>query len=565
MFAACGSFQAPGQKPETAQETAKKAAAQGVFAQGIFTVMAKLRTAEDLEAAANELAQYIKEHPDEASGSTACNNVAFALRGPIDKNRQTPEKVHAAICVLEQAYSKAAPAAHAQFNHSVAAYLLTNDLLLPYAAEIESGAIAVSNEKSYVDIYRIDNEYMQKARAAAGMSPGSTFNPDSVLARFPTEMARMVGNLGEINLKLRNTGEASSAFEKSLKIRPTMEAYRGLSSIAESRGEKAKAFDLLCDAFLTGKLPKADIARLQQMFAAIKGGNENTLEIYLDDRYRKALYKPLKTEKYQPAANRTKRVALVELFTGAACEPCIPVDLSVEGGLERYRRDELAVLVYHDNAPRADPLSNAAVQQRAKYYATGGSTPHLFIDGKEVRVIEEASRKSEAFASFSQMVDKCLLEREGAQLTVTAKRSGSRIEVSVAGDIANSVPAHLQIALVETELSYSGENGLRFQPMVVRATAKQTNDDSGFPAAASGAIHTEYVFDLDAITAANLRYYDEYDADLKTRTGGRISADYREKKYVIDPTRLAVVAFLQQDTTKDVLQSAYGPVVATLR
>ena len=534
-------------------------ASRGVFAQGIFTALGKLHDAQNFGEAAPMLAQYIKEHPDEASGLTASYNVGAGLGGQIHKNRETPEKVQAALNTIEAAYSAAAPAAHAQFSYQVARQLFNANVLLEYAAELDSRAIDLLTERSYVDIAKIDEDYMRKARAAAGLdAPSRPFDDAKRLALYPTDRTRMISLLGEINMKLGKTGAASEAFNRALKVRPTMEAYRGLSHIAEARGDKALAFDLLCNAFLTGKLPAKDIEAIYKSYALIKGSNPQALETYLDELYRKNFYRPVKTTHYQPSGQRSKKVVLAELFTGAACVPCIPSDLSIEAGLERYSRDELAVLVYHDNAPAADPLSNGAVQERAKYYATGGSTPHLFLDGKELHVGEEETLPEVAFASFAKKVEELLMKPEGAQLRVAAVRDGSKVRVTVTGDAPKTGESHLQIALVETELSYSGENGLRFQPMVVRASAKQTRTDSGFPLTAPDKINVEYLFDVDAVVAANFAYYDEYNEELKARTEGRFTANYREKKHAINSAHLAVVAFVQDDASKAVLQSAYA-------
>ena len=550
----------PDWRSPSIQDAAKNAAVKGVFAQGIFDVLLKMRDMSDFDEASKNLAKYIKEHPDEASGATATSNIAPDLYTHFERNRQQPRVLESGLREIESAFDNASPAAHARFNHYIAQRLSSASLLLSYAADLEVRAVGMFTEKGFMDINRFDEEYIEKSEVAGGWPPTAAFIPERTRARFPAEMAAMFSTLGEIDWKLSRTDAADAAFSRSLKVHAYMEAYRGLSAIAQSRGDQSRAFDFLCDAFLTGRMPAIDITRLKQDFKAIKGGDEQAFETYLDDRYRKNFPSPLKVAKYQPPSRRTKRVALAELFTGAACEPCIPVDLCIEGGLERYSRDELAVVVYHDDAPLPDPLSNPATQERAQFYRTGGSTPHLFLDGKEAGVVADRSNLTAVFAAFSQMLDAHLFAAENADLAVTASRSGSQVTVVVSGNVPQAGLNHLQIALVEKEVSYSGENGLRFQPMVVRAMANQTKDSSGFPVTASGKIDVNFVFDLDAITAANLRYYDEYDAALKERTQGRAAARYREMKHNMNPSRLAVVAFLQDDSRMNVLQSAYAEV-----
>jgi hypothetical protein len=114
----------------------------------------------------------------------------------------------------------------------------------------------------------------------------------------------------------------------------------------------------------------------------------------------------------------------------------------------------------------------------------------------------------------------------------------------------------LQIALVEIEVSYSGANGLHFQPMVVRNLAGD-GPGKGFVASGEAPMTKSVDFDLPAITADNLAYYDWYKADLKKRTNGAVEGSFRDQKHVMDPAKLAVVAFLQDEKTKAVLQAAY--------
>jgi hypothetical protein len=137
---------------------------------------------------------------------------------------------------------------------------------------------------------------------------------------------------------------------------------------------------------------------------------------------------------------------------------------------------------------------------------------------------------------------------------VPASLTGSVVHASteVGGLTAMAHPVRLQLALVETEVSYSGENGLRFQPMVVRALA---GVDPGNPAAKGAApgflmrgsqpVTRAHDFDLQAITQGNRAYCDWYIADLKQRVN--IDASFREMKYAMDSSRLAVVAFLQDE------------------
>src|SRR5262249_51672166 len=123
----------------------------------------------------------------------------------------------------------------------------------------------------------------------------------------------------------------------------------------------------------------------------------------------------------------------------------------------------------------------------------------------------------------------------------------------------------LHIALVEDEVHYSGENGLRFHPQVVRNLARAAGaDEYGFKVDPSRANNFEHTFDLDAISAENLRYYDEWPVERNKEVNARIGGDadfdvgrFKEQRRLINPDKLSVVAFLQDNKTRQILQSVF--------
>ena len=111
----------------------------------------------------------------------------------------------------------------------------------------------------------------------------------------------------------------------------------------------------------------------------------------------------------------------------------------------------------------------------------------------------------------------------------------------------------LQIALVENRLRYSGENGIRFHPMVVRNMA---HSGDGFAVEPGTGWTVQYAFDLPAISAGLKTYLDAYEKS-NDRFGPITFIQEMDK---INPADLSVVAFLQDTKTKHILQAAYTPV-----
>jgi hypothetical protein len=268
-------------------------------------------------------------------------------------------------------------------------------------------------------------------------------------------------------------------------------------------------------------------------------------------------------------------VVLDEFFTGADCEPCTSPDLATEAALERYSRDQLVLAVYHNNAPSSDPLTNDVGEDRAKYYSTQGSTPHTFLNGKELDLEEGLGTHAKiAFDELTSVVDKLLATPAEGSLKVAAAAKGGTVEVTVSGKPGSvKHKAHLQVLLLENPVSYSGYNTLRFHPMVVRASAEDGHGARGFAVPVGGEVAHTVTFHLKQIEAANLAYYEESKQALVKKLSAAIASgafdkkevekmgEFRENKNLIDPKRLAVVAFLQDDATKQVLTATYAVVV----
>ncbi|MEP7269924.1 MAG: Omp28-related outer membrane protein, partial [Acidobacteriota bacterium] len=208
------------------------------------------------------------------------------------------------------------------------------------------------------------------------------------------------------------------------------------------------------------------------------------------------------------------------------------------------------------------PLSNQSAQARAKYYGANGA-PTIYLDGERNKPGEGLKTEAESvFRNLDASIGTRLEAPARARIKIDATLEGKSLKVIATVDGIQAPPSDLkvQLALVEEQVSYSGENGLRFHPMVVRNMGGPTADAYGFPIAGTQTEKVEHVFDLEQITAANLKYYDDYIAEMTKRLGGRAEISFKEKRYLIDRDKLAVVAFVQDEKTKEVLQATYVKV-----
>ena len=112
----------------------------------------------------------------------------------------------------------------------------------------------------------------------------------------------------------------------------------------------------------------------------------------------------------------------------------------------------------------------------------------------------------------------------------------------------------VNFALVEDDVRYSGENGVRFHRMVVRSLAKPA--DSGFETHVDGTLSLDASFDPAAISKALTAYLDSFE-EQNDRFG---KIKFLTKEMTMQPGHLAVAAWVQDTVSHKVLQAALMPL-----
>lgn len=367
------------------------------------------------------------------------------------------------------------------------------------------------------------------------------------------QRARYLDTLGRIYLKQGKTKEAEKNLKLALVSEPdTPTSLIGLGEIAAAKKDSKAAVEYFTSAAVKTPLKKPDKQLMETAYRATHNDSLTGLEDLLDSKYRN-LNAGLHFDHYQASTKRTSRTALAELFTGSGCGPCVAADLGFDGLLERYKRQDLVVLVYHLHIPLPDPMTNPATVDRGKYYGVPG-TPTPVVDG--FRMPSSGGSRDMTKGFYDRVNPKIESELEApaqAQIAVTGAVSGDIVKANVVVDQikAPSPDLKVQLALTEDEVRYTGENGVRFHPMVVRGLGGK--DANGFGLTASGPTTIEWTFDLKAISEQLKKYLDGY--EQQGHRGDPFT--FLDKKYQIDPNNLSLVAFVQDMKTKQVLQTVY--------
>ena len=226
--------------------------------------------------------------------------------------------------------------------------------------------------------------------------------------------------------------------------------------------------------------------------------------------------------------------------------------------MERYPADAVIAIAYHANIPEPDPMVVSGGNARRTSYGVSG-VPTIEVDGADRIGGGSRDVAPRTYNEYLGMIDHDLVEAPRATVAVHATRDGDKITVtaSAANVSADAKDARLQVVLVERELHFTGENGIRVHPMVVRGVAGEHGD--GFAVKASGETSADYTFDLAAIKAdVTKTLTDELAKRRSTPAGAAADREYRAEGHAmtaIDPDNLFVVAFVQ-DGAKHVLQAA---------
>ena len=407
-------------------------------------------------------------------------------------------------------------------------------------------------------------------------------------AQFARTRAEAVAVLADVYLHEKKQVQGADLIAEAFKLDPLVDdvnTERG--RLALLNHDDALALESFERAQLLGSMKAPDREKMMELYRLAHGGSDATFTADMDARYAQ-LYPPAFTPG-KPAAVAAGHTVLLELFTGSGCPPCIGGDIAVEGVLDAYPRGEVVALAFDQHIPEPDPLTNPDSVARAEVYDIA-HTPEYVIDGK-VQPIYGARREGseDLYGKIAKAVDATAPIATGVQLKLSAANDGgglihARAVVTVpsekeletvlavkaepeavtsgekkpAAPAAVSVEPHLVVnfALVEDDVRYSGENGIRFHRMVVRALAKPAG--TGFSADPAATVSLDASFDPAAISRSLVTYLEGYEQN--NDRFGKIT--FLTKDMTMQPEHLAVAAWVQDSVTHRVLQAAVIPVGA---
>ena len=374
---------------------------------------------------------------------------------------------------------------------------------------------------------------------------------------------------GRIALARGDEKAAEAAFRRVLALNPSLDTgagrgsdptvHRELARIMRARGQERAALAHLVSAAAMRRPTRAEFDELAQAFAQLHGANES-LEAILDQEYARLFPSPISVPPGQTGSN-SGRVVLLEMFSGAECQPCQASDLAQEALMKQYPPTALAAVSYHIHIPGADPMATAATEARHQSYGLTG-VPSSRVDGRHrLRPLATGggprAAAPAAYRSYNDAIATALRVPPQARITMQASRDSGRVIVSArVSDVAQRAKApRLVFLLVQKSVRYQGANGVRMHPMVVRAVSGEGYE---IDATASEFTHT---FDIAHVERT---LSESFEQELKQRNAATehvtFALSQASESSRLSTADLAVVAFVQQ-ADGSVLQAAQSDVL----
>jgi hypothetical protein len=254
----------------------------------------------------------------------------------------------------------------------------------------------------------------------------------------------------------------------------------------------------------------------------------------------------IKAERFAGRKGTSRRAVLVELFTGAQCRPCIAADLAFDALGKAFKPGEVVRLQYHLHVPGPDPLTNADSEARLEYYGRAvEALPTMLFNGRPAAPGGGGREDGpDKYAEYLAVLEPLLETPAKATLKATTKRDGAKITINVEASAPEDAGENLRLrlVLVEEQVAYPGGNKLAEHHHVVRAFPGGVEGEkliAGKPFSKNVAV------DLDQVRK-DLKDYLKKAAE---------AAPFPSKERPLDLKNLRVVAFVQNDATREVLQA----------
>jgi predicted negative regulator of RcsB-dependent stress response len=254
----------------------------------------------------------------------------------------------------------------------------------------------------------------------------------STHASFAQDRANALASLARVDLDENKNDQAHALLDEACKLDSTVsEVNLVKGELALSEHKNGEALEDFERAQLSGELKAPQRQKMMELYRQAHNGSDAGFITEMDARYQETFPPPFTPQKHEPSDG--SRTALLELFTGSACEPCVSADLVVDALLNSYPRKDLVALSFDQHIPEPDPLANPESVARGTLYRIAG-TPTYVLNGKKLlsrggsrldaqRYYEDLTKSIETEAAIPSGVELHLTAERGADGVIHAQAS----------------------------------------------------------------------------------------------------------------------------------------------
>ncbi|MCA8979060.1 MAG: hypothetical protein H6831_14150 [Planctomycetes bacterium] len=244
----------------------------------------------------------------------------------------------------------------------------------------------------------------------------------------------------------------------------------------------------------------------------------------------------------------TNRVVLIEHLTNAHEEFANGGALALEGVLDHFERDNVAVISFHMSTPQPDPLHNAAARRADLLHDAQES---VFVVNGRARVPGRARtrQKEEVYGALRSAVIAELRRPSDYELQVDAHVKDGVVSGEVVVEGPEAAGIKLELWLVERGVLFPGKSKVVIHRMVVRDALLDSVRGETLAIGADGKMTRSFSRSLADVRSANEAYLLQRQAE-KSELIELVST-------AIDPGQVSVVAVLRRSFTGEVMQARY--------
>jgi hypothetical protein len=356
---------------------------------------------------------------------------------------------------------------------------------------------------------------------------------------------------GEQPLNKEVTSYLAKLAQKQGQTDRAIEFYAELAALPMTMQEMAQRRQASMPGAPSAQQPMAVLAELWHE----KHGNTDGLGEFLNTTYAQRIYSFADQPADQPATGN--RTVLCELLTGALCPPCVSADVATGGIETTFPRSNVIVLRYHQHVPGPDPTANPHSEARMSYYGAQG-TPAVYVNGSPIPGLGGLLENSvDNYNRLRGVIEPLLSQQTDIRLNVSAEAKDGELTVSAeaVGIEQLSDDLRLRLVLAEDEIDYAAGNGIRKHEMVVRWAV---GGMEGVRPQDGRLGHTE-TLNLGEFKQSLLDSLIDFESNVQ-----RFQRNFRFDAKPLELKHMHLVAFVQNDKTKEILQAVAIPVSGTL-